>query len=92
MPTQGFNIKSLMHDGFKLNVWDIGGMLPSIAELCDCIVARWYRTMYCDVTVCEWRWEMQKNVLKSVEDSIMRYDRDGDFNHILTFLNSNKPA
>ena len=27
MPTQGFNIKSLMHDGFKLNVWDIGGAL-----------------------------------------------------------------
>ncbi|KAH8044966.1 GTP binding protein [Aureococcus anophagefferens] len=25
MPTQGFNIKSLMQDGFKLNVWDIGG-------------------------------------------------------------------
>mmetsp|Transcript_24731 Transcript_24731/g.54643 ORF Transcript_24731/g.54643 Transcript_24731/m.54643 type:complete len:190 (-) Transcript_24731:157-726(-) len=25
MPTQGFNIKSLMHDGFKLNMWDIGG-------------------------------------------------------------------
>mmetsp|Transcript_78038 Transcript_78038/g.180975 ORF Transcript_78038/g.180975 Transcript_78038/m.180975 type:complete len:188 (+) Transcript_78038:79-642(+) len=25
MPTQGFNIKSLVHDGFKLNVWDIGG-------------------------------------------------------------------
>mmetsp|Transcript_11459 Transcript_11459/g.16919 ORF Transcript_11459/g.16919 Transcript_11459/m.16919 type:complete len:189 (-) Transcript_11459:89-655(-) len=25
MPTQGFNIKSLMHDDFKLNVWDIGG-------------------------------------------------------------------
>merc|ERR1711998_280582 len=25
MPTQGFNVKSLMHDGFKLNVWDIGG-------------------------------------------------------------------
>lgn len=24
-PTQGFNIKSLMKDGFKLNVWDIGG-------------------------------------------------------------------
>ena len=22
---QGFNIKSLLHDGFKLNVWDIGG-------------------------------------------------------------------
>ena len=22
---QGFNIKSLMHEGFKLNVWDIGG-------------------------------------------------------------------
>jgi len=25
MPTQGFNVKSLVHEGFKLNVWDIGG-------------------------------------------------------------------
>jgi hypothetical protein len=25
MPTQGFNIKSLQQEGFKLNVWDIGG-------------------------------------------------------------------
>ena len=25
MPTLPFNIKSLLHDGFKLNVWDIGG-------------------------------------------------------------------
>jgi ADP-ribosylation factor-like protein 3 len=25
MPTQGFNIKSLVRDGFKLNVWDVGG-------------------------------------------------------------------
>ena len=25
MPTQGFNIKSLSQDGFKLNMWDIGG-------------------------------------------------------------------
>ncbi|KAL1521138.1 hypothetical protein AB1Y20_022692 [Prymnesium parvum] len=24
-PTQGFNIKSVQQDGFKLNVWDIGG-------------------------------------------------------------------
>jgi ADP-ribosylation factor-like protein 3 len=24
-PTQGFNVKTLMHEGFKLNVWDIGG-------------------------------------------------------------------
>eukprot|EP01111_Echinosteliopsis_oligospora_P010037 TRINITY_DN3047_c0_g1_i2.p1 TRINITY_DN3047_c0_g1~~TRINITY_DN3047_c0_g1_i2.p1 ORF type:complete len:179 (-),score=43.18 TRINITY_DN3047_c0_g1_i2:64-600(-) len=24
-PTQGFNIKSILQDGFKLNVWDIGG-------------------------------------------------------------------
>merc|ERR1712023_389952 len=24
-PTQGFNIKSVVHEGFKLNVWDIGG-------------------------------------------------------------------
>merc|ERR1712187_610590 len=25
MPTQDFNVKSLVHEGFKLNVWDIGG-------------------------------------------------------------------
>jgi GTPase SAR1 family protein len=25
MPTQGFNIKSVTKDGFKLNVWDVGG-------------------------------------------------------------------
>eukprot|EP00339_Tiarina_fusa_P023742 CAMPEP_0117046282 /NCGR_PEP_ID=MMETSP0472-20121206/32005_1 /TAXON_ID=693140 ORGANISM="Tiarina fusus, Strain LIS" /NCGR_SAMPLE_ID=MMETSP0472 /ASSEMBLY_ACC=CAM_ASM_000603 /LENGTH=170 /DNA_ID=CAMNT_0004758581 /DNA_START=5 /DNA_END=514 /DNA_ORIENTATION=+ len=25
IPTQGFNIKSVVHEGFKLNVWDIGG-------------------------------------------------------------------
>jgi len=25
MPTQGFNIKSLVQGGVKLNVWDIGG-------------------------------------------------------------------
>mmetsp|Transcript_44805 Transcript_44805/g.103643 ORF Transcript_44805/g.103643 Transcript_44805/m.103643 type:complete len:182 (+) Transcript_44805:87-632(+) len=25
MPTQGFNIKSIVHEGIKLNVWDIGG-------------------------------------------------------------------
>ena len=24
-PTQGFNIKSVLSEGFKLNVWDIGG-------------------------------------------------------------------
>ena len=24
-PTHGFNVKTLLHDGFKLNVWDIGG-------------------------------------------------------------------
>ena len=24
-PTQGFNVKSLSHANFKLNVWDIGG-------------------------------------------------------------------
>lgn len=28
MPTQGFNIKSLSKEGFKLNVWDIGGTCP----------------------------------------------------------------
>eukprot|EP00741_Cyanophora_paradoxa_P023250 tig00000254_g22457.t1 len=25
MPTQGFNVKSVQQDGFKLNMWDIGG-------------------------------------------------------------------
>ena len=29
MPTQGFNIKSVVHEGFKLNVWDIGGNVMS---------------------------------------------------------------
>lgn len=24
-PTQGFNVKTLVHDSFNLNVWDIGG-------------------------------------------------------------------
>lgn len=28
MPTQGFNIKSLVQEGFRLNVWDIGGAWP----------------------------------------------------------------
>lgn len=32
MPTQGFNIKSLVKDGFKLNVWDVGGMFLSSAH------------------------------------------------------------
>jgi hypothetical protein len=31
MPTQGFNIKSLSKDGFKMNVWDVGGQ-KSIRE------------------------------------------------------------
>ena len=25
MPTKGFNIKNLAHEGFKLTVWDVGG-------------------------------------------------------------------
>eukprot|EP00741_Cyanophora_paradoxa_P011388 tig00020556_g10999.t1 len=25
MPTQGFNVKSVQQEGFKLNMWDIGG-------------------------------------------------------------------
>lgn len=25
MPTQGFNIKTVLHNGYRLNVWDIGG-------------------------------------------------------------------
>jgi len=29
MPTQGFNVKTLMHNDFKLNVWDIGGEFSS---------------------------------------------------------------
>ena len=24
-PTHGFNVKNLTHEGFKLNVWDVGG-------------------------------------------------------------------
>jgi ADP-ribosylation factor-like protein 3 len=32
MPTQGFNIKSVVHEGFKLNVWDIGGNILSVSS------------------------------------------------------------
>lgn len=32
MPTQGFNVKTLTHDGFKLNVWDIGGCVLTLAS------------------------------------------------------------
>ena len=42
MPTQGFNIKSLSKEGFKLNVWDIGGELwcaPAIEALSE---AAWF--------------------------------------------------
>merc|ERR1719248_425865 len=44
MPTQGFNIKSLMHEGFKLNVWDIGGQKSirpywsNYFDACDALV------------------------------------------------------
>ena len=30
MPTQGFNIKSLKHGNFKLNMWDVGTYIISI--------------------------------------------------------------
>jgi small GTP-binding protein len=25
-PTKGFNVKALVHENFKLNVWDLGGL------------------------------------------------------------------
>ena len=28
-PTHGFNIKSLQHEDYKLNVWDVGGQKVS---------------------------------------------------------------
>ncbi len=45
MPTQGFNIKSVVHEGFKLNVWDIGGekihmALPSAGRVSNAIFNR----------------------------------------------------
>mmetsp|Transcript_12597 Transcript_12597/g.17513 ORF Transcript_12597/g.17513 Transcript_12597/m.17513 type:complete len:183 (-) Transcript_12597:353-901(-) len=44
VPTQGFNIKSVVKDGFKLNVWDIGGQKTirpywrNYFENTDCLV------------------------------------------------------
>merc|ERR1712087_868160 len=44
MPTQGFNIKSIVQDQFKLNVWDIGGQKTirpywsNYFESSDCLV------------------------------------------------------
>lgn len=37
---QGFNIKTLVHEGFKLNVWDIGGqkaIRPYWYEACSAV-------------------------------------------------------
>jgi ADP-ribosylation factor-like protein 3 len=33
MPTQGFNVKTLVQNSFKLNVWDIGE--PSFGVYCE---------------------------------------------------------
>lgn len=50
MPTQGFNIKSLQQEGFKLNVWDIGGQKAirpywkNYYENTDALVSRHGRT------------------------------------------------
>eukprot|EP01065_Artemidia_motanka_P048550 TRINITY_DN7842_c0_g1_i1.p1 TRINITY_DN7842_c0_g1~~TRINITY_DN7842_c0_g1_i1.p1 ORF type:complete len:178 (+),score=55.56 TRINITY_DN7842_c0_g1_i1:67-600(+) len=41
-PTQGFNLKSVSHDGVKLNLWDIGGQ----------VVLRTYWRNYLDNTDC----------------------------------------
>ncbi len=44
VPTQGFNVKSLVQEGFKLNVWDIGGQRTirpywrNYFENTDCLV------------------------------------------------------
>jgi len=43
-PTKGFNIKNLSHEGFKLNVWDVGGQIslrpywPNYFEYRDALV------------------------------------------------------
>jgi hypothetical protein len=48
-PTQGFNIKSVQTEGFKLNVWDIGGQrkirLVSVQRLLNHIDNK--ATVYC---------------------------------------------
>ena len=36
MPTQGFNIKSVIQNDFKLNVWDIGGTDRLFEQLSAC--------------------------------------------------------
>ena len=71
MPTQGFNIKSLMQDGFKLNVWDIGGQKSirpyrpawtsnfTAARHCDCVsggeVPRHRRDVVHVIAPARWR-------------------------------------
>ena len=48
-PTQGFNIKSLSQEGFKLNAWDIGGQKairaywPNYFENTDVLPPGWPR-------------------------------------------------
>ena len=64
MPTQGFNIKSLMQDGFKLNVWDIGGQKSirpywpawisnfTAPRHRDCVCAMAWKCHAIDATLC----------------------------------------
>jgi len=43
-PTQGFNIKQIEHDGFKVSLWDIGGQKairtywPNYFDNVDCVI------------------------------------------------------
>ena len=44
MPTQGFNVKTLVQHSFKLNVWDIGERNFSVALSCgeSTIRSQWF--------------------------------------------------
>ncbi len=41
-PTQGFNVKTIQLDGFRLNLWDLGGTIgflpPLLICFADCII------------------------------------------------------
>ena len=63
MPTQGFNIKSVSKDGFKLNVWDVGGqreIRPYWRNYFDNTDALVYVIDSADRCVCGGAWGMRR--------------------------------
>ena len=71
MPTQGFNIKSLQKDNFKLNVWDIGGQREIRTYW-----SNYYENTDAVVFVVDSSDEYRKDECKYALDCVMSDDRE----------------